>query len=283
MKSHHRSRCPVVELGIDESISTALVSGRPFVTLANMRGKVDSTILEEALRGSGHITCRTLRNSTEVDCKPFLWQFSTNGAELTRDLANRAIVTRIRKKPEGHVWTKYSEGDVESHIQENQSHYLGCVFAILKKWNSRHRPTTNESRHSFQGWCRALDGIVQMCGLVPLLDGHREQQERTANPHLQWLRNVILAVKPDQYNQPLYTHVLANIAEDCDIEWAGNPYSRDDACLRAGKLLGKIFRDAESDTIEVDGFSFTRVEEQDYTDGASGKLTKKYTIRQLIL
>lgn len=267
--------------GIDESISTALVKGRPFITLANMRGKIDSTICEEALRGAGRINCRTLRNNTEVDCEPFMWQLSTNGAELTRDLANRAIVTRIRKKPDGHEWKKYPEGGLEQHIQSNQGFYLGCVFSILSKWDKEGRVSTKESRHDFRGWCRALDGIVQLCGLEPLLDGHREQQERTANPRLQWLREIIIAVSPEQHGQQLFTHDLTDIAEECDIEFPGNPNSRDEPYIKAGKILGKIFKDAESDSIEVDGFSFSRIEEPDYSPEGKGYVTKKYTIQAL--
>ncbi|MBK1853700.1 hypothetical protein JO972_01905 [Verrucomicrobiaceae bacterium 5K15] len=266
---------------IDESISAALVKGRPFVTLANMRGKIDSTILEEALRGSGRVNCRTLRNSTEVDCRPFLWQFSTNGAELTRDLANRAIVTRIRKRPEGREWKEYAEGDLESHIIEHQNFYLGCVFSVLRAWKAKGQPTTKESRHDFRTWCRTLDGIVQLCGLRPLLDGHKEQQERTANPQLQWLREIILAAKPSQYDAELYTHDLVNIAEDYGIEFPGNPYSKDEPNKRAGRILGKIFRDVGGEEIEVDGFIFSRNESPDYSDEGKGRTVKKYTIKNL--
>lgn len=266
---------------IDESISAALVKGRPFVTLANMRGKIDSTILEEALRGSGRVTCRVLRDRADVDCRPFLWQLSTNGAELTRDLANRAIVTRIRKKPAGYNWKEYPEGGLEQHIKANHAFYLGCVFSILRKWDSNGRPATNESRHDFSRWCRAMDGIVQMCGLEPLLDGHKEQQARTANPQLQWLREIILAAKPEQYGTELFTYDLTDIADDCGIDFPGNPFSKDEPHVRAGRILGKIFRDAEGDEIEVDGFIFSRTEEPDYSPGGGGRMKKLYTIKKL--
>jgi hypothetical protein len=264
---------------IDESISAALVKGRPFITLGNIRGSVDSTILEEALRGSGRVTCRTLRQSTEVDCRPFLWQLSTNGAELTRDLANRAIVTRIRKQPASYEWKQYPEGNLESHIIANQSFYLGCVFSIIEDWQSKGTPRSNESRHTFRDWCRTLDAIVKMFALAPLLDGHREQQERTANPQLQWLREVILAAKKTQHGCELYTHDLVNIAEDHGIEFPGNPHSKDEPTIRAGRILGKIFRDAEADEIAVDGFVFSRNEAPDYSEKGDGRTIKKYTIK----
>lgn len=265
---------------LDENISTALVRGRPFITLGNIRGKIDSTIMEEALRGSGRVNCRTLRKTTEVDCKPFMWQLSTNGAELTRDLANRSLVTRIRKRPEGYEWKKYSEGNLEAHVIKIQSFYLGCVFSILRSWSLKGRPTTMESRHDFQGWCRVLDGIVQMCGLKPLLDGHREQQERTANPQLQWLREIILATPAEQHGKELYTHDLTNTAEDNGIEFPGNPFSKDDPNIRAGRILRKIFKDAASDQIEVDGFNFSRNEAPDYSEKGQGHVVKKYTIKK---
>jgi len=265
---------------VDENISTALVKGRPFITLANIRGKIDSTILEEALRGSGRVNCRTLRHSAEVDCRPFMWQLSTNGAELTRDLANRSLVTRIRKRPEGYEWRKYPEGNLEAHVIKSQSFYLGCVFSILRNWSLKGRPTTMESRHDFQGWCRSLDGIVQMCGLKPLLDGHREQQQRTANPDLQWLREIILATKKSQHGRELYTHDLVNIAEDHGIAFPGNPFSKDEPTIRAGRILGKVFRDADGDEIEVDGFTFQRNESADYSENGQGRTVKKYTIKK---
>jgi hypothetical protein len=262
----------------DEKISEALIRGKPFITLGNVRGKIDSQILEEALRGTGRVTCRTLRNSAEVDCRPFLWQLSTNGAELTRDLANRAIVCRIRKRPDAYKWRIHPEGDLESHIIRNQGFYLSCVFAVIKDWHRLGCPITDENRHDFRGWCRALDGIVQMVGCSPLLDGHREQQQRTANPGLQWLREIILSARPEDFGRELYTTNLVDIAEDHDIAFPGNPYSKDDPSIRAGKILGKIFKDAGSDEIAVDGFTFTRMESEDYTAAGGSRVVKKYTI-----
>ena len=82
---------------LDETMSRTLIYGRPFVCLTNFRGKLESAILEEAIRGQDRVECRALRTAATVDCTPFIWQLSTNGAEFTRDLANRSIITRIRK------------------------------------------------------------------------------------------------------------------------------------------------------------------------------------------
>ena len=262
----------------DEKISGALLKGRPFITLGNIRGKVDSGIMEEALRGSGRVNCRGYRQTGEVDTKPFIWQLSTNGAELTRDLANRTIVTKIRKQPDGYEWMEYPEGDLESHVLKNQEFYLSCVFAILSSWLDAGRPETKEFRHDFREWSRAMDGIVQHCGLAPLLDGHREQQERTANPNLQWLREIALSIPDRDLNSQLTASDLADFGEDNFIDIPGNPRSQEEPYRRVGKVLAKIFRDAGADEIQVDEFVVNRQEIVDYD--REGRTSKKYVINR---
>jgi len=41
---------------LDESVSKALIQGRPFIAIDNIRGKIDSQILESAIRGHGRVT-----------------------------------------------------------------------------------------------------------------------------------------------------------------------------------------------------------------------------------
>jgi hypothetical protein len=263
---------------VDEAIATALVRGRPFITLDNFRGRLDSTILEGAIRGSGMVSCRTLRASAEVDTRPFIWQLSTNGAEFTRDIANRSIITRIRKQPDGYQFRTFPEGDLLAHVESNQSFFLGAIFAIIREWKRADCPKTNEHRHDFRGWCQSLDWIVQhILGMPPLLDGHREEQARTANPNLQWLRDVAMAANSmGKLCSELTASELVGIAEDAGIDFPGNPRSQEDPPQRAGKILGKLFRESEDRPILVDGFIVTRREVTTYENGP--KIHKNYVI-----
>lgn len=246
---------------LDESISKALIQGRPFIALDNIRGRIDSAIMESAIRGHGRVTCRVpYMTSTEVDTSTFLWQLSTNGAELTRDLANRSIITRIRKQPDGYKFHEYLEGELLTHVQSRQSAYLGAVFAVIKAWMDAGAPRTNESRHDFRGWVRVMDWIVQnLFGLSPLLDGHREEQARTSNPRLQWLRDVAHAsAAANMLTRELTTTELCSIAEDSGIDFPGNPNSREEPHQRAGKILGLLYRETGGEPIMVDGYSVAR-------------------------
>jgi hypothetical protein len=265
---------------LDEAVAAALIKGRPFITIDNFRGRMDSQIMEAAIRGAGVVDCRTIKHRAEVNTSPFLWQLSTNGAELTRDLANRSIVTRIRKRPDGIVWHPHPEGSLEAHIRANQCFYLACVFAILREWNRQGKPITDESRHDFRTWCRTLDGIVQMVDMPPLLDGHREQQLRTSNPNLQWLREILLAADVQDLSGELYASDLVRIAEDNDITFPGDNNSQAEPAHRAGRILKMLFKDAVDERIEVDGIEFTRTIAPDYSPNGGGRECKKYTVKK---
>lgn len=266
---------------LDEALATALITGRPFIAMDNFRGKLDSTLLEEATRGHEVVTCRALRRSVEVRTRPFNFQLSLNDGEFTRDVANRSIITRIRKQPPGFIYRQYKEGRLGDHVEANQNYYLGAVFACIREWQRLGRPTTADTRHSFRGWSQALDGIIQhVMRLEPLLDGHSAQQDRVANPNLQWLRAILLSAKSGDIGIEINTGQFLRIAEDAGIDFPGNPNSKDDPAIRAGRILGKLFRDSEGHPVIVDGFLFSRNEGADYSGNGSGQIRKFYTIQK---
>lgn len=262
---------------LDEAISAALIKGRPFITLDNFRGLLDSTILEQAIRGHRSVNCRALRISAEVETRPFIWQLSTNGAELTRDMANRSIITRIRKHEPGYNFTQYREGDLLEHVIANQAFYLGAIFTVISEWQKAGCPRTNDNRHAFTGWCQVMDWIVQnILGLAPLLDGHEAQQERAANPKLQWLRDVAMAARSaDSLGRKITTAKIVEIADEAAIEFPGE--SRDSPAQRAGKILKKLFKDSKGQPISVDGYIISREVGSVYTPGRGEEDQKLYT------
>lgn len=247
---------------LDESVANALLAGRMFVSIDNMRGTIDSPLLETALRGHGCVECRGYRANARVDVTPFIWQLSTNGAELTRDLANRSVIIRIRKRPAGYVFRSYPEGNVLAHIGGRRSSYLSAVFEVVREWVARGKPRTNDNRHDFGDWARSLDWIVQnILDLPPLLDGHREEQLRTANPKLQWLRDILHRASASDFGRQFTTSQILEIADNAGIELPGGTSSEHDT-VRAGKILAGLFGQAGGDTLDVDGFTVIRTRVQ---------------------
>ena len=90
------------------------------------------------------------------------------------------------------------------------------------------------------------------------MDCHREEQLRSANPNLQWLRDIILAAAPERhFNRALTTTDLLGIADGAGIEFPGGP-NREKESTRAGKLLGRLYTAEDSNVLIVDGFSVRR-------------------------
>ena len=238
---------------LDESISNALLAGKSFISIDNMRGAMDSQPLENALRGYGVVECRGFRANNRVDVTPVNWQLSTNGAELTPDLANRACIVRIKKQPSGYKFKTFAKKDLLGHVAALRGNYLAAVFELIREWVARGKPTTDESRHDFHEWTQALDWIVQhLFGLPPLLDGHREQQIRVGDSKLQWLREVVLASGVQVAPREFTTSELVEIVSLPGVSGTENPNTH------AGKVLSQIFKQAGAEFVEVDGFRVNR-------------------------
>ncbi len=272
---------------LDEKVSKAMIEGRQFISLQNIRGRVDSQILEEAIRGQGVVTARALRVCMDVDTRWFLWQMSTNGADLTRDFANRCIITRISKQVEGYKFKRYAEGDAVDHIKANRPRWLGAVFAILREWHRRGSPRTDEMRHDFRGWVQSLDYIVtEIMGLAPLLEGHKAEQERVGNPCLQWLREVARCVfEAGLEGVPLLTAQLIEPAEEEGISGptAIREKSGEPTYARAGRAIKKAFQsDSDNDgVLEVGEFTITREKVLTFDEGQRRDIEKThYVIRR---
>jgi hypothetical protein len=250
---------------LDESVAQALIGGRPFVCFDNWRGKFNSRLFESAVRGHGRVECRALRTSQTVETSGFIWQISTNGAELTKDLANRSIITRIRKQPQDYCFKTYPEGGVIKHVRARQGYYLGCVFAVVGHWLNVGKPQTKEIRHDFRNWCQVMDWIVQeIFSLPPLLDGHDGLLARVSSPHLGWLRSLTIAVSLANRAETWLAAVdLHKVMVEGGLDAPGAETSGEDPILRLGRVLGTVFGSG-AEKVEVDGWVVDRRQDSFY-------------------
>ena len=242
---------------VDESFQAALISARPFVCLDNFRGRMDSQHLEAFLTCPGLFPARIPhKGEALVDPKRFILQMSSNGLETTRDLANRASICRIRKRP------GFQYRDTLGELQRRQPYFLGCAFSVIEEWIANGKPKTKDSRHDFREWSQTLDWIVQhILKCAPLMDGHQAAQERTSNPALSWLRAVAITVAGDnQLDSELIASELVELCNVHGVEIPGKPIDDDRAKRQVGCLCKQLFRDG--DTVNVDDFTVTRVRKQ---------------------
>jgi hypothetical protein len=257
---------------VDESFAAALVAGRPFVQLDNLRGRMDSQHLESFLTAPGLFPARVPhRGEILINPRRFLIQLSSNGFESTRDLANRASICRIRKRP------GFAYRDTLGALQDRQPYFLGCVFAIVAEWIASGKPKTKDCRHDFREWNQTLDWICQnLLGTAPLMDGHEAAQERVSNPALAWVRLVALAIEAERrLGESLIASELCELCDLLEIEIPGSPEAGTEASKQAGRLLRRVFKDGNC--AEVDGFEITRSVHYQPRDAGGSIESKAYT------
>ncbi len=264
---------------LDESFSQALIAGRPFVQLDNLRGTLNSPFLEAFFTADSIGARVPHRGEVTVDPRRFFIFASSNGIEATRDLANRSSFVRIRKR-EGHLFRSYPEGGLLEHVRAKQPYYLGCVFSVIAEWLAEGKPRTAETRHDFREWAQTLDWIVQhLFKAAPLLDGHVAAQERVSNPALVFLRALCIAAAQDRRtDEDFSASVFAELAEGHGVTVPGVRAGQEDRAARQiGIHLGRLFKDGE--TVEVDGFLVRRSERLEARQDGNGNYpVKTYAI-----
>jgi len=246
---------------LDESLSEALRSGRPFIVLENLRGEVSSQLLESAIRGGDVVSVRcAYSRTTLIETDHVYWMATSNRAQTTPDLANRSFITRLRKRDMDKPFTTYVEGNLLNHVETRRDYYLSCIYAVIRDWHARGKPKTEERRHDFREWARTLDWIIQKkFKLPPPLEGPRSEQLRMSSVGLTFLRDLALVVQTaNMCNDDLTASMLASLCDAGEIDVPGCSPGADNSLItkRIGTLLGPLFK--ESVSIEVEGFVVER-------------------------
>ena len=253
---------------LEEAFNATLIAGASFINIDNVRGNVDSPAIEAFMTADSYMARSAYSKNMEIDPRRVILSMTSNKADMTTDLANRSACVRIIKQPPGYAFAAFPEGDVLDHVEANQARFLGAVFAIVSAWHAAGRPRTKETRHDFRRWAQTLDWITQnLLDAGPLLDGHKETQQRMTNPALNWLRDVAIAVvHAKQDGRWLRTNDLVDLLMEHSVHIPGLPEDGDitdeaqrKAALQAtGRKLGACFR--SGDAVVLDDITIQRRE-----------------------
>jgi Bifunctional DNA primase/polymerase, N-terminal/Primase C terminal 1 (PriCT-1) len=257
---------------LDETLAEAILAGYPFIAFENVRGRLDSPLLEQGLTTHEKYAVRVPHKaSVRIDLSRTMFQLTSNGAEGTIDLANRMLLARLENYQ--GVFTTFPEGDLLAHVEAKPDYYLGCIFAVVRAWHAAGKielPT----QHKFRHWVGALDYIVQkIMGLPPLLDGHAAAIQRIANPGLSWLRLIAGEVTRRQLlGKELSASQLLELSHDIGVPVCDSDDEKKQL-LAVGRRMAAAFARSQDDAVAVDGMVVTRVQTVD----RQGNTRKRYT------
>ncbi len=261
----------------DESLAARLAEGNAFISLDNLRGRLDSPYLEALLTADGLFSVRIpYRGEMQIDSRSFCLFLTSNGVELTKDLANRMSLVRLRKQPSGYSFKSWKEGDLIEHVAANRPFLLGAVFAVLQQWITEGRPKTSEQRHSFRDWAQSMDWIIQnLFEEAPLLDGFIEAKERSSNTNLSFIRQIgVLVERAGRLRMPLTATEIFRLCEEDGLEI---PNHQERSEEHGRMQIGKVFRHALNgkESIEVDDYRIHAIAQRVQRDDRRGSREMK--------
>lgn len=256
-----------------ETFETALTRGRPIVCFDNWRGLLAIQSAESAMTEDS-VPCRVPGfASVNIDPRRIFFIMTSNGATLSRDMANRSYLIQMKKRPDDHQWRTWDGRHLLEHARTNQPFILGCVWAIIRRWHELGKPAyTGPKRHDFDAWERAVVYIAtNMLGLPDPLATSRQQQGGIASTTEGWVREAAIAIRKEGLlgKELTAAQVYAACEEQAvDVPGAKRP---EDGPIAVGRKIGPAFRQAEEREengvkvrrITLGGFDITRVEKTD--------------------
>ena len=257
--------------GLEESFDSALIRGKPFISLDNIRGKMESQKIESYMTEDNYQARMPYKSDTPIDPRRHIILMTSNKSELNKDMSERTVITRIRKRPDDYGFVEYAEGDIHAHIVSNQPKYLGAVYAVVRAWHQSGKPKAKVNMvNTYANWFCVMEWIVaNIFGEESMVTGHKEAQQRTTSPLLGWLRDVCLAVKESgKLGKEIRTIELLDIIETKEVEipFFKDGYDPTDeeekrkVLQLIGRKLGPIFSDG---SITVDGFLIEQIKHSD--------------------
>jgi hypothetical protein len=252
-----------------ESLSSLMISGRTFIMLDNIRGRINESKLE-SLATEDMFLARKLHCDAELDPRDYYISMTSNSAIMTQDLVNRSCINRIKRQPDDYVYATFPEGDIVDHITANPSRYLGAIFTILRFWHEQGKPETKckHNMQTFAKWAAVGNWIMnEVFGLgVDLLEDYDLISRRISSETLSYLRICANMVECAQKTREIFSgHDIACTAigtsdfEDqlginVDDDNIGKHISKKLAAAFKRPRLSQGLSETEDALLQIEGF-----------------------------
>jgi hypothetical protein len=200
-----------------KSLMAALVAGRPVTLLDNLKGKVDSPVLEGILTSDVWRDRLLGVTGTVYAANKTTWVFTGNNADLSLDMARRCLRIRLDQRVERpyEASREYAHPDIEEWTRDNRGRIISAVVSLVQHWIEVGRPKPDKLLGSFEGWSRVVGGILQAAGYPGWLEG-RESMIQNADRQGDQLKHFVevWTERALRSGNSLRTAELVGLAED---------------------------------------------------------------------
>ena len=229
----------------DKRLTAALRSGDSLILLDNVRGIVDSPLLEAALT-SASLSVRTLfTHDVETIENGSIFVMTNNNAKLSRDLVYRCIDIRLQSPvADPAARRSFNHPDIFAHVRACRSRILALLVGMVERWKAAGRPGGKVLMGGFEEWSIAIGGVLAANGIDGFLsDWHAKAAE--ADDGSVEIAEFVEKVLERVDTEPFTVTEIVPLARDCSLfggcfEKADEASVRSSIGLRLGKVVGHV-------------------------------------------
>lgn len=247
---------------LDESISHGFVAGG-VLSLDNMRGNLDSEVLESAITARSDFMVRLpYKTGFPVKLDEVTVTGTSNGVHLTPDQVNRILFIHLLKGGERPAESE-TEVQLIARIKSQLPILRASIATVIANWWEAGRPSIHAPGCYRVEWSGYMNWIVQtQFNLPPLMDNHGQIADFLRSGDREQIRNICTYIDiADQTGKELRAKdvvaILHNfVEEDSDLLQMDHK--------KFGLLMRSLLRGAN--TLELDGWRITRTTKHNEPD-----------------
>jgi putative DNA primase/helicase len=159
----------------DKKILSVLRQGPQLILIDNLRGKLDSGVLAQAITRTT-FTSRELSRSKMLTVPNYaLWVVTGNNIKTSDEMTRRIIFVQMDSNvpnPELRDHKKYKHPNLLSWIRENRGSIASACLTLIHNWIVEGRPLDPKepSLGMFEDWSNVMGGILYGAGVKGFLD-----------------------------------------------------------------------------------------------------------------
>ena len=155
---------------IRKILTTAILEGRLVVFFDNFKGKLSSQVLE-AFLSAPIWTDRKLGFNESVTGENLATCFVTgNAMTCSPDMRRRSLFVELHLEAERAEDRKFNRLLDLPTLLEMRPKILAALWALVKHWEAKSRPTPSRGHSAFPSWANIIGGIIESAGFACCLE-----------------------------------------------------------------------------------------------------------------
>jgi len=132
---------------------------------------------------AGKIGGRALGQNKTIEApNTLMWVYTGNNVFLHEDLIRRVArinLNTLTENPKDRVFRKRQDADgreitFKDWVLSNRGELIAALLTLIRFWVVQERPLSNDFLPSFEGWSRAVGGVLRAAGVSGFLANPRE-------------------------------------------------------------------------------------------------------------